>query len=122
MSRDMHADARAHALPITLSRSEREAVHEPLFLYAREHGDGRDHAASRECRGVHCRRHEPRGPVARRRVESGCAGAHQRLPLKQIEATQSGGLKIGALVTNSAAAYNVTVAERYLPAAAVLRL
>jgi xanthine dehydrogenase YagS FAD-binding subunit len=36
-----------------------------------------------------------------------------RLPLKQIEATPDGGLKIGALVTNSAVAYNETVAARY---------
>jgi xanthine dehydrogenase YagS FAD-binding subunit len=36
-----------------------------------------------------------------------------RLPLKQIEATPSGGLKIGALVTNTALAYDETVAARY---------
>jgi xanthine dehydrogenase YagS FAD-binding subunit len=36
-----------------------------------------------------------------------------RLPLKQIEVTPDGGLKIGALVTNSAVAYNETVAARY---------
>jgi xanthine dehydrogenase YagS FAD-binding subunit len=36
-----------------------------------------------------------------------------RLPLKQIEPTAAGGLKIGALVTNSAAAYDATIAARY---------
>jgi xanthine dehydrogenase YagS FAD-binding subunit len=36
-----------------------------------------------------------------------------RLPLKQIEATPGGGLKIGALVTNTALAYDETVAARY---------
>jgi xanthine dehydrogenase YagS FAD-binding subunit len=36
-----------------------------------------------------------------------------RLPLRQIETTESGGLKIGALVTNSAVAYDRTVAARY---------
>lgn len=36
-----------------------------------------------------------------------------RLPLRQIETTESGGLKIGALVTNSAVAYDRAVAARY---------
>ncbi|MBB5498102.1 xanthine dehydrogenase family protein subunit M [Paraburkholderia sp. MM5384-R2] len=36
-----------------------------------------------------------------------------RLPLRQIEASAQGGLKIGALVTNSALAYDDTVATRY---------
>ncbi|HEX7933636.1 MAG TPA: xanthine dehydrogenase family protein subunit M [Paraburkholderia sp.] len=36
-----------------------------------------------------------------------------RLPLKQIEPGAAGGLKIGALVTNSAAAYDATIAARY---------
>ncbi|WP_454873666.1 FAD binding domain-containing protein [Paraburkholderia xenovorans] len=36
-----------------------------------------------------------------------------RLPLRRIEATDAGGLKIGALVTNSALAYDDTVAARY---------
>jgi xanthine dehydrogenase YagS FAD-binding subunit len=36
-----------------------------------------------------------------------------RLPLKQIEPTAAGGLKIGALVTNSAAAYDPQIAARY---------
>ncbi|HEY2021523.1 xanthine dehydrogenase family protein subunit M [Paraburkholderia sp.] len=36
-----------------------------------------------------------------------------RLPLRQIEACPNGGLKIGALVTNSALAYDPTVAARY---------
>ncbi|CAN7672380.1 FAD binding domain-containing protein [Paraburkholderia terricola] len=36
-----------------------------------------------------------------------------RLPLRQIEATGDGGLRIGALVTNSAVAYDETVAARY---------
>jgi xanthine dehydrogenase YagS FAD-binding subunit len=35
------------------------------------------------------------------------------LPLKRIETTPNGGLKIGALVTNSALAYDETVAARY---------
>ena len=36
-----------------------------------------------------------------------------RLPLKRIEPTSDGGLKIGALVTNSALAYDETVVARY---------
>jgi len=36
-----------------------------------------------------------------------------RLPLRKIEATDAGGLTIGALVTNSALAYDDTVAARY---------
>ncbi|PTQ95308.1 xanthine dehydrogenase YagS FAD-binding subunit [Paraburkholderia sp. GV068] len=36
-----------------------------------------------------------------------------RLPLRQIEPTAAGGLKIGALVTNSAAAYDATISARY---------
>jgi xanthine dehydrogenase YagS FAD-binding subunit len=36
-----------------------------------------------------------------------------RLPLTQIEASANGGLKIGALVTNSALAYDAQVAARY---------
>jgi xanthine dehydrogenase YagS FAD-binding subunit len=36
-----------------------------------------------------------------------------RLPLKDIEATPGGGLMIGSLVTNSALAYDETVAARY---------
>ncbi|MEZ0604115.1 xanthine dehydrogenase family protein subunit M [Paraburkholderia sp. IW21] len=36
-----------------------------------------------------------------------------RLPLKSIDATPNGGLKIGALVTNSAVAYDDTVVMRY---------
>jgi xanthine dehydrogenase YagS FAD-binding subunit len=35
------------------------------------------------------------------------------LPLKSIESTPSGGLRIGALVTNADAAYDTRVAERY---------
>ncbi|CAB3669620.1 FAD binding domain-containing protein [Paraburkholderia phenoliruptrix] len=35
------------------------------------------------------------------------------LPLRQIEPTATGGLKIGALVTNSAAAYDATIGARY---------
>jgi xanthine dehydrogenase YagS FAD-binding subunit len=36
-----------------------------------------------------------------------------RLPLRQIEETGSGGLRIGALVTNSAIAYHAQVEQRY---------
>jgi xanthine dehydrogenase YagS FAD-binding subunit len=36
-----------------------------------------------------------------------------RLPLKSIDETPAGGLRIGALVTNSAAARNSAIAERY---------
>jgi xanthine dehydrogenase YagS FAD-binding subunit len=36
-----------------------------------------------------------------------------RLPLRAIEPTETGGLKIGALATNSAVAYDDTVLERY---------
>ena len=36
-----------------------------------------------------------------------------RLPLRQIETTEAGGLKIGALVTNSVVAYDDTVVARY---------
>jgi xanthine dehydrogenase YagS FAD-binding subunit len=36
-----------------------------------------------------------------------------RLPLKSIDATPNGGLKIGALATNSAVAYHSTVTTRY---------
>src|SRR5262249_39207338 len=36
-----------------------------------------------------------------------------RLPLKSIDATPEGGLRIGALVTNSAAARDRTIVERY---------
>lgn len=36
-----------------------------------------------------------------------------RLPLKDIEATAAGGIKIGALVTNSAVAYHEQIAQRY---------
>ena len=44
-----------------------------------------------------------------------------RLPLDRIEDTPGGGLKLGALVTNSATAYDPRVAERYpLLASAIL--
>lgn len=44
-----------------------------------------------------------------------------RLPLREIEATPAGGLRIGALVTNSALAYDARVGARYpLLAAAIL--
>ncbi|WP_322028687.1 xanthine dehydrogenase family protein subunit M [Paraburkholderia sp. J76] len=36
-----------------------------------------------------------------------------RLPLRDIEATEDGGLRIGALVTNSALAWDARVTERY---------
>jgi xanthine dehydrogenase YagS FAD-binding subunit len=36
-----------------------------------------------------------------------------RLPLKDIEATPAGGIKIGALVTNSTVAYDDVIAQRY---------
>ena len=36
-----------------------------------------------------------------------------RLPLRQIETTDAGGLRIGALVTNSVVAYDDTVVARY---------
>ncbi|WP_322101622.1 xanthine dehydrogenase family protein subunit M [Paraburkholderia sp. J41] len=36
-----------------------------------------------------------------------------RLPLREIEATESGGLRIGALATNSALAWDARVTERY---------
>lgn len=44
-----------------------------------------------------------------------------RLPLREIEATSAGGLRIGALVTNSALAYDARVKARYpLLSAAIL--
>ena len=44
-----------------------------------------------------------------------------RLPLREIEATPPGGLRVGALVTNSALAYDERVASRYpLVSAAIL--
>ena len=64
---------------------------------------------------VHRRRHQPRRPDEIRRREADPADRHHPPagPRPQIEDTPSGGLRIGALVSNADLAYDDRVAERY---------
>ena len=87
----------------------------PLRLRAAERRRRRGpRRRGRATRQVHRRRHQPRRPdEGERRAARARLVDINRLPLDGIEETDDGGLRIGALVTNTDVAYDARVEARY---------
>src|SRR5712671_6932288 len=103
-------------MPILSRRSAtwpREAAHEALQLRTGQRRRGGLRIGSRAHSQVHRRRHQPDRSHEAADRDAGASRRHRPLPLGDIEETQEGGLRIGALVTNSALAADMRVRRRY---------